>query len=152
MGSYRIYLIPSKTAALVPEFVVEDLPSAQLQPWFLHFQWMTSPWADHTDDLMIYFYSEEFTMENHKIITINMEFRIYFPDNGCVLTSCRIERENFYPGPGLESTSPALRAGALTTELSKTMAVCWLVVELKEKISILDLGLNPHLQLYVLVL
>ena len=34
--------------------------------------------------------------------------------------SCRIERENFYPGPGLESTSPALHAGALTSELSKT--------------------------------
>ena len=25
--------IPGKTAALVPEFVVEDLPSAELQPW-----------------------------------------------------------------------------------------------------------------------
>ena len=27
--------IPSKTAALVLEFAVEDLPSAELQPWFL---------------------------------------------------------------------------------------------------------------------
>ena len=27
--------IPSKTAALVPEFAVEDLPSAELQSWFL---------------------------------------------------------------------------------------------------------------------
>ena len=25
--------IPGRTAALVPEFAVEDLPSAQLQPW-----------------------------------------------------------------------------------------------------------------------
>ena len=33
-GSYRIYSIPSKTAALIPEFVVEDLPSAELQPRF----------------------------------------------------------------------------------------------------------------------
>ena len=27
--------IPSKTVALVSEFAVEDLPSAELQPWFL---------------------------------------------------------------------------------------------------------------------
>ena len=27
--------IPNKTAALVPEFAVEDLPSAELQPRFL---------------------------------------------------------------------------------------------------------------------
>ena len=31
MGIYRTYSIPGKTAALVPEFVVEDLPSAELQ-------------------------------------------------------------------------------------------------------------------------
>ena len=30
-GNYSIYSIPSKTAALVPEFVVGDLPSADLQ-------------------------------------------------------------------------------------------------------------------------
>ena len=35
MGSYRTYSIPSKTAALVPEFALEDLPSAELQPRFL---------------------------------------------------------------------------------------------------------------------
>ena len=34
-GSYRTYSIPVKTAALVPEFMVEDLPSAELQPWVL---------------------------------------------------------------------------------------------------------------------
>ena len=32
-GSYRTYSIPGKTAALVPEFEVEDLPSAELQAW-----------------------------------------------------------------------------------------------------------------------
>ena len=42
------YSIPSKTAALVPEFVVEDLPSAELQPRFLHVQWRTCPWAEHS--------------------------------------------------------------------------------------------------------
>ena len=31
-GSYRTYSIPGKTAALVPEFAVEDLPSAELKP------------------------------------------------------------------------------------------------------------------------
>ena len=29
---------PCKTAALVPEFAVEDLPLPELQPWFLHLQ------------------------------------------------------------------------------------------------------------------
>ena len=37
-GSYRTYSLPSKTAALVPKFVVEDLPSAELQPRFLRLQ------------------------------------------------------------------------------------------------------------------
>ena len=37
-GSYRTYIIPGKTAALVPEFAVEDLPSAELQPRFLRLQ------------------------------------------------------------------------------------------------------------------
>ena len=37
-GSYRTYSIPSKTAALVPEFAVEDLPSEKLQPRFLRLQ------------------------------------------------------------------------------------------------------------------
>ena len=35
MGNYRTYSIPSKTAALVPEFKMEDLPSAELGPMFL---------------------------------------------------------------------------------------------------------------------
>ena len=40
---------PSKTATLVAEFAVEDLPSAELQPRFLCMQW-TCPWAEHDDD------------------------------------------------------------------------------------------------------
>ena len=37
MGNCRIYSIPGKTVALDPEFVVEDLTSAELQPRFLRF-------------------------------------------------------------------------------------------------------------------
>ena len=29
-------IIPGKTADLVPEFALEDLPLSKLQPWFLH--------------------------------------------------------------------------------------------------------------------
>ena len=47
---YRTYLIPSKIAALVPEFAVEDLLSAELQPRFLRLQRRTCPWAEHSDD------------------------------------------------------------------------------------------------------
>ena len=38
MESYCTYYIPSKTAALVPEFAVEDLPSEEQQPRFLRLQ------------------------------------------------------------------------------------------------------------------
>ena len=34
-GKLTHLFIPSKTAALVPEFAMEDLPSAELHPWFL---------------------------------------------------------------------------------------------------------------------
>ena len=37
-GKLPHLLIPSKTAALVPKFAVEDLPSAELQPRFLRLQ------------------------------------------------------------------------------------------------------------------
>ena len=50
MGSYRTYSIPGKAAALVPEFAVEDLPLAELQPRFLRLQWRTCPWAEDSDD------------------------------------------------------------------------------------------------------
>ena len=36
--NYRTHSIPGKTEALVPEFAVEDLPSAELQPRFLRLQ------------------------------------------------------------------------------------------------------------------
>ena len=54
-GSYRTYSIPGKTATLFPEFAVEDLPLAELQPMFLRLQWRTCPWAEHSDD-DYYFY------------------------------------------------------------------------------------------------
>ena len=38
---------PGKTAALIPEFAVEDLPSAELQPRFLHLQRRICPWAEY---------------------------------------------------------------------------------------------------------
>ena len=50
MGSYRTYSVPGKTAALIPEFAVEDLPLAELQPRFLRLQWWTLPWAEHTEE------------------------------------------------------------------------------------------------------
>ena len=45
--------ISSNTATLVPEFAVEDLTSAELQPWFLRLQLRTYPWAEdsHDDDI-----------------------------------------------------------------------------------------------------
>ena len=46
--------------------------------------------------------------------------KIQFSDNGRLLASFRIEREKFYPGLVLEPGFPALRAGALTTELFRT--------------------------------
>ena len=48
--SYRTYSIPGKTAALVPEFALDDLPSAELQPRFLRMKRMTCPWVEHDDD------------------------------------------------------------------------------------------------------
>ena len=49
-GSYRTYSVPGKTAALVPEFAVKDLPSAELQSRFQRLQWRTCPWAEHCDE------------------------------------------------------------------------------------------------------
>ena len=39
-------LIPSKSAILVTDFAVEDLPSAELQPWYLSLHWKTWFWAE----------------------------------------------------------------------------------------------------------
>ena len=49
-GSYCTYSIPGKTAALVPEFAVEDLSLTELKPRFLRLQLRTCPWAKHSDD------------------------------------------------------------------------------------------------------
>ena len=43
-------VLPGKTAALVLEFAVEDLPSAELQPRFLSLQRRTCPCAEHSHD------------------------------------------------------------------------------------------------------
>ena len=48
-GKLLHLFIPGKTTALVPEFAVEDLPSEELRPRFLHLQWRTCPWAEHSD-------------------------------------------------------------------------------------------------------
>ena len=52
-GSYRTYSISGKTAALVSEFSVKDLPSAELQPRYLRLHWSTYPWSDHSDDMCV---------------------------------------------------------------------------------------------------
>ena len=43
--------------------------------------------------------------------------KIEFSEQGRLLASCRIQREKFYPGPGIETGTLALHASALTTEL-----------------------------------
>ena len=50
MGSHRTYSIPGKTVALIPEFAVEDLPSAELQPKFLRVKLSTCSQAEHSDN------------------------------------------------------------------------------------------------------
>ena len=49
-GKLQQQFIPSKTATLVPEFAVDDLPSAKLQPWFLRLQRRACAWTEHSDD------------------------------------------------------------------------------------------------------
>ena len=49
-GRYRTYSIPGKTADLVSEFAVEDLPSAELQPRFLGLQCRICPCSEPSDD------------------------------------------------------------------------------------------------------
>ena len=41
-GKLPHIFIPSKTATLIPEFAVEFLPWAELQPWRLPLQWKTA--------------------------------------------------------------------------------------------------------------
>ena len=49
-GKLSHLFIPGKTAALVLAFAVEDLPSKELQPWFLRLKLRTCPWAEHSDN------------------------------------------------------------------------------------------------------
>ena len=62
-GNLLYLLITGKTAALVPEFAVEDLSSAELQQRFLRLQRRNCPWAEYSeddddvDDIFISFYS-----------------------------------------------------------------------------------------------
>ena len=48
--AHYTYTISGKTAALVYEFEVEGLPSAEVQTCFLRLQRRTWPWAEHSDD------------------------------------------------------------------------------------------------------
>ena len=63
-GSYHTYSVLSKTAALVPEFVMEDLPSAELQPRFLH--------LGRTLMMMMMIYLKEY-LSYDRIFTLNLE-------------------------------------------------------------------------------
>ena len=52
-GKLPYLLIPSKTATLVPEFAVEDLPFDRTAALVPYLQWKTCPWAkiyDADDD------------------------------------------------------------------------------------------------------
>ena len=70
-GKLQNLFIPGKTAALVPEFAVEDLPSAELQPWFLCLHGRTL-WAEPPDggDIYIYFF---FTTPHHIVASPNFK-------------------------------------------------------------------------------
>ena len=54
-GSYRTYSVHGKTAVLVSDFGVEDLPFTDLQPRFWRLEWRTCPWAEHTNDILLYY-------------------------------------------------------------------------------------------------
>ena len=50
-GKQRKATAPIKSLVkLQPEFAVEDLPSAELQPKFLRLQWRKCLWAEHSYD------------------------------------------------------------------------------------------------------
>ena len=68
-GSYSTYSIPNKTAALVPEFAVEALSSAELQPRFLRLQRRTRPWAEHCVDDDVFL---KVNSSSHRIVDISI--------------------------------------------------------------------------------
>ena len=55
-GKLANRIIPGKTAAWISKFAVEDLSSAELQAWFLHFQQWSCPWTEHSDNVDNYYY------------------------------------------------------------------------------------------------
>ena len=74
---YRTYSIPGKTADLVPEFVVKDLPSAELQPRFLRLQWRTWAWAEHSWWwLKIYTYREPKWWKGNLVVAIALQTKV----------------------------------------------------------------------------
>ena len=61
--------------------------------------------------------------EGRKKENMKNKFKIYFSNNGRLLTSFLIERAKFCPAPELEPESPAFRVDALISELSRTSTV-----------------------------
>ena len=53
-GRYHTYLIPGKTAVLVPEFAVKDLPSAELKPTFCACSEGPTIGQNALDDVLLY--------------------------------------------------------------------------------------------------
>ena len=79
-GNYRTYSITGNTAALVPEYAVEDLRSAELQARFLRLHWRNCPWSehsDHDDDDGIYGKTNSLS-KFFKITRQHFKFRHYF--------------------------------------------------------------------------
>ena len=118
-GNYFVYSIPAKTAALVPEFAVDDLPSAELQPMFLHLQWRTYSWSEYCDDNIfkwvifstsLYNYVTIFTCEltstdalksRGTVIYVKCNLECVLFTGGVVIKASDYHSE----GPGVESRS-----------------------------------------------
>ena len=88
-GSYRTCSLLDKTAALVPEFAVEDPPSVELQPWFLHLLWRTCLWTEHWWWLLLHcniilFLCDKWTMNWNSIETSVL----YFSNNSHMIIKC----------------------------------------------------------------
>ena len=73
-GSYRTYSVPGKTAVLVSEFEVEDLPSVELKPRFWRLEWRTCPWPEYSNDdfycIIIYIICSILRYYNNKITSL----------------------------------------------------------------------------------
>ena len=67
-GKLPHLFVPGKTAGLVPEFAVEDLTSAELQPWFLRLQCRLCPWKELSDDDVDD--DESPSLENHQVFEL----------------------------------------------------------------------------------